>query len=327
MSTIYTKSGRITLLNLWTGEKRVVFDALLPEQYNWMEDTWDLDRALFESEPLWSEDSQRVILVSGHTGQIGLYRYDLPTRELTLLAQGPHHLAWPQWSPDEQYLLYHDISAFGTGAGPTGGALWAVRSDGTGSPRRLSQTDDHYEQISGWIDERHVATYKIAFARPLWDLSSVDLQTGDRTPTFIQDPATRPCWRYDPKTAELTMKLQRQTNIGIYCNAILSPDGRFAAVDYDGSIEQSNNKFLLLDLQTGTVTTLDEKESIHWAVFDQAWSPTGDLLLWVTPLGKSTASGNDHYGLWGVRVKEKRPFLIAEQIKLGEKWAWITHHP
>ena len=322
--------GTARLLHLTTGETRLLFNALLPVNYVWTDEPWDLDRALFESRPLWSPDSQQLILVAAPTGQSTLYRYDLSTAKPAVLARSPQNIAWPQWSPDAKYLLYNKIDAFGTGAGPTGGALWVVRADGTKPAQRLSQTDEFAEFVTQWLDNTHVRTHKEQFARGSWDWSTVDVATGKRLPALVTDPTSPPCWIYSPARNELTVKLQPQAAESLACNTTLGPTGRYAAVTLD-STTQHSGQLLLLDLATGTVTQLATAPFPNLAAFDVSWSPGGDLLLWTAPTAASIAQHDESgpiYALWAADVVQKQAFVITDAVNSGPaQWVWLAASP
>lgn len=308
--------GQAFLLNIATGEKRVLLDAMLPQYYDWGVGPWDADRAIIEGKPVWSKDSQRFTLISDQTGGVGLYVYTLRTHDLRLLTQGQRNIAWPQWSPDEQYILYNDVDAFGTGAGPNGGALWVVPSIGPSRARRLSQTDEHLERISGWQDQTHVLTYKTSFTRGNWDESVVDLQNGERTAVPAQPASPVHCWRYTAETNQLTW---RQPTTFNGCNTVLAPQGHWAYA----LVSPTMNEDQLYLIQRASVarTLLAETKWPPQTILDPLWSPDGHYLTWLTLNAHSTPSAA--YTLWAVQVEKQQPFRVAERVAFWEKPIWI----
>lgn len=321
--------GVAYLLNVRSGATQRLFTALLPAADDWKTDNWDLDRSLFESKPLWSQDSQQLILVAAPTGQSTLYRYEIATAKLTSLAQSTQNIAWPQWSPDERYLLYNEIAGFGVGAGPTGGALWVVAADGVTPARRLSQTDEYEEVRSVWLDDTHIRTYKRSFARGNWDWSTVDVVSGKRQVSLLTEPALPPCWSYQAESNQLTVQLQPPPDPLLTCNTTWSPNGRFAAVVLDSNRNHSS-QLLLLDLTNGSMAKLAKAAFPDLAAFDLAWSPSGDLLLWTAPTTASLAQrdeANLAYALWGVDVNQKQPFVITTPVDWPAQWEWLAALP
>ena len=155
--------GSLELLYLGTKQRKVVLDHLLPKGVSWKELPDDADRAaLIENKPVWNHAGTAFAFLSAHEGKANLYLYDMKSGKFRLLAAPPHNAAWPRWSPDDQWVLYNDIEAFGTGAGPTGGALWAVKADGRSKPRRLSPDDKHFEPVFAWLNDREILTAHVS---------------------------------------------------------------------------------------------------------------------------------------------------------------------
>ncbi|NPA91779.1 MAG: hypothetical protein GXO55_10095 [Chloroflexi bacterium] len=185
-------SGSLHLRSLETGKDRVVVSHLLPEDTPWQQMPSDADRAvLVENWPVWDHGSTAFLFLSGHEGRANLYVYDVQGEEVVALASPPHNAAWPEWSPDDAWILYHDVEAFGTGAGPTGGALWGLPADRTSSPRRLTPDDDHFEFVTGWANPHTALTHYISLMGPS-HFAAVDVATGKRTPADVVSSMCQP---------------------------------------------------------------------------------------------------------------------------------------
>ncbi len=172
--------GSLHLRSLEAGEDRVVVPHLLSADIPWQQMPVDADRAvLVENQPVWNHAGTAFLFLSGHEGRANVYVYDIQERKMRRLAAPPHNAAWPEWSPDDAWVLYHDVETFGTGAGPTGGALWALAADGSSSSHRLTPDDEHFEYIAAWANPKTVLTYYISLRGPN-HFSAVDVVTGKR---------------------------------------------------------------------------------------------------------------------------------------------------
>lgn len=72
-----------------------------------------------------------------------LYLYDTVTRTIKRMTSGALQVALPIWTPDSDEILYQSVKTFGSGAGWTNGALWAVSRDGENE--RL--IDDTWDEV------------------------------------------------------------------------------------------------------------------------------------------------------------------------------------
>ena len=185
-------SGSLHLRSLETGEDRVVMPRLLPEGRSWKQMPQDADRAvLVENRPVWNHAGTAFLFLSGHEGRANLYLYDVQTQAVRRLASPPHNAAWPEWSPDDAWVLYHDVEAFGTGAGPTGGALWRLPATGASAPRRLTPDDEHFEAVIAWANAHTALTSYISLTGPD-HFAAVDVATGKRVQAHVAHPMCLP---------------------------------------------------------------------------------------------------------------------------------------
>jgi hypothetical protein len=72
-----------------------------------------------------------------------LYVYDTVTKTIKRMTSGALEVALPIWTPDSDEILYQSVKTFGSGAGWTNGALWAVSRDGEND--RL--IDDTWDEV------------------------------------------------------------------------------------------------------------------------------------------------------------------------------------
>ena len=185
-------SGSLHLRSLETGEDRVVMPRLLPAGRSWKQMPQDADRAvLVENRPVWNHAGTAFLFLSGHEGRANLYLYDVQTQAVRRLASPPHNAAWPEWSPDDAWVLYHDVEAFGTGAGPTGGALWRLPATGASVPRRLTPDDEHFEAVIAWANAHTALTSYVSLTGPD-HFAAVDVATGKRVHADVAHPTCLP---------------------------------------------------------------------------------------------------------------------------------------
>lgn len=78
-----------------------------------------------------------------NTYSTDLYVYDTVTRTIKRMTSGILQVALPIWTPDSDEILYQSVKTFGSGAGWTNGALWALSRDGENE--RL--IDDTWDEI------------------------------------------------------------------------------------------------------------------------------------------------------------------------------------
>ncbi len=158
-------SASLEIMDLKTLQKKVILPHLLKPGVSWKTLPDDADRAaMVENTPVWNHAGTAFAFISAHEGKANLYLYDLKSGEVRLLASPPYNAAWPKWSPDDHWIIFSDIQAFGVGAGPTGGALWSVSADGKTKARRLSPNEKLFEYVFAWISKRHVLTAFVSIA-------------------------------------------------------------------------------------------------------------------------------------------------------------------
>jgi WD40-like Beta Propeller Repeat len=98
----------------------------------------------------WSPDGQKVAFVAAlHGPSSDLYVYDLPRGRLQRITSGPNQMASLSWSPDGLWIAHQAVESFGSGAGWTMGAVWAVSPDGR-QLNKLYAPDSGGEIFVGW---------------------------------------------------------------------------------------------------------------------------------------------------------------------------------
>jgi hypothetical protein len=114
-----------------------------------------------------------------------LYVYDIQTREITQLTDGPSQAVLPVWSPDGQYILHFGVSWVPPFGGAIGGAnqldgAWAVRA-ADGKVLTLPKNEGSNPHFLGWLDDMHYITYDSGECSSE-NLRSVDIVTGETAP-------------------------------------------------------------------------------------------------------------------------------------------------
>jgi hypothetical protein len=98
----------------------------------------------------WSPDSQRLAFVAALNGPSSdLYVYDLGKGRLSRVTSGPNQIASVSWSPDGLWIAHQAVESFGSGAGWTMGAVWAVSPDGR-QLNKLYAPNSGGEIFVGW---------------------------------------------------------------------------------------------------------------------------------------------------------------------------------
>jgi hypothetical protein len=101
----------------------------------------------------WSPGGRYLAFVAALDGfSSDLYVFDLSTKEVRRLTDGPYQTRIMGWSPDGEWIVHQSVFHFGTGAGMAGVAVWAAALDGS----EIRYLYDAYPRqiIETWMDLR-----------------------------------------------------------------------------------------------------------------------------------------------------------------------------
>jgi WD40 repeat protein len=101
----------------------------------------------------WSPGGRYLAFVGALDGfSSDLYVFDLSTKEVRRLTDGPDQALIMDWSPDGAWIVHQSVAHFGTGAGISGDAVWAAALDGS----EVRHLYDAYPRqiIETWMDLR-----------------------------------------------------------------------------------------------------------------------------------------------------------------------------
>jgi hypothetical protein len=134
--------------------------------------------------PVWSHDGAKLAFVGSHLGPTpDLYVYDVLTGEVMQLTSGPSHAVFPNWSPDDKYILHAGVGKlyFGySGAGYSDWTYYAAAADGSGVLTVYDSAieDRVYENVLGWFSDREVIIDTGYWWCGRFDMRMVNIETG-----------------------------------------------------------------------------------------------------------------------------------------------------
>lgn len=121
----------------------------------------EAQRAIMEQPSFsFSPDGKKIAfmgVIDGPTSD--LYLYDLDSKEITSLTDGPSQAYQPVWSPDSKYIVHTGVSTFGTGAGYNMAGVWAVRIEDMEVLDFYDPTGSGSERIIGWVNDQTFVVY------------------------------------------------------------------------------------------------------------------------------------------------------------------------
>jgi Tol biopolymer transport system component len=132
-------------------------------------------------QPVQSPDGKRLVF----SGLTHLYVMDIPGGAPKRLTSGNDREFMPTWSPDGQWIAYS------TWTSSTGGHIWKIRSDGSGSPQQLTRVPAYYRDLNFSPDgsrivalrgprQGHVEQFDEWDAKPVnWDVIWLSSDGGD----------------------------------------------------------------------------------------------------------------------------------------------------
>lgn len=117
-----------------------------------------------------------------------LYTYDLATKEVKQLTDGPSQALYPNWSPDGKYIVHFG----GSWVPPFGGAIagynqtdgaWAIRV-ADGKIITLPKPRGSHHTFLGWQDDSHYLIYDVDEACHSKNIHTVDIETLQTSSVF-----------------------------------------------------------------------------------------------------------------------------------------------
>lgn len=131
------------------------------------------------SRPVWSPDGLRLAFVGAQDGvSADVYVFDLETRRVTRLTDGPSQAYHLSWSPDGRQVVHVGATSFGTGAGYGLAGVWAARADGSGVRALYTPARSGDETILGWRSASQFVVHSFTAACSYYDLRAFDVETG-----------------------------------------------------------------------------------------------------------------------------------------------------
>ena len=176
----------------------------------------------FESHPVWSADSRRLLFSSSRGGRFAVYESLLSTGGDSLLLAVPAGRAVPHsWSRDQRSLYY----TLEDGTGPEGD-VWAYSLE-TGTSRALVQTESDESQGRVSPDGRSLAYASDASGR--WEVYLRPLDRDGMSVRVSARGGTNPAWRADG-TELFYLEVEDESQSGVAVNGWLMavPIGRAA---------------------------------------------------------------------------------------------------
>ncbi len=157
-TTPFARSHAVALWWVSTqGEARKVLDLLPPGFSSDQAETAEgalLVRAVAGNTLPWSPDSRRVAVVSAHEGQPQVYSVEVATSQATRVSDGPLFKVVSDWSPDAQWLVYHEDNGSDTLTALNNG-LFMARADGSAQTVAIQKDD----RLVGTNEKAMVGSY------------------------------------------------------------------------------------------------------------------------------------------------------------------------
>jgi len=147
------------------------------------EEEFMVDRYYAVGELSWSSDGSKMAFVSSHQGPSpDVYVYDVLSREVTRLTDGPSHSVNLHWSPDDHYIFHAGVEKMWkeySGSGYTGWTFYAAKADDSGVTAVFSSDvyQGHVYSI-GWFSDHEVLMESGYWFCGSFDLKLVDINNG-----------------------------------------------------------------------------------------------------------------------------------------------------
>jgi len=144
-----------------------------------------VDRYFAVGQPSWSSDGSKFAFVSSHLGPSpDVYIYDVLSREVTRLTDGPNHSVYLHWSPDDQYIFHARVEKMWmdySGSGYSGWTFYAAKADNSGVTTIFrSEIDQGNEYSIGWFSDHEVLMESSYWYCGKFDFRVVNINQGER---------------------------------------------------------------------------------------------------------------------------------------------------
>jgi len=154
--------------------------------------------------PQFSPDGERIAFHLDDGRQLDVYTYEWTRDFTTRLTSDSAVDAYPVWSPDGRTIVF----ASSRGARQLANLYW-VAADGSGEPRRLTESDNR-QLATSWHPSGKFLAFDEQISPRQWDLMVLPMDTSGSG------------WTAGPPTRVMSKIAQRPT-------AVFSPDGRWLA--------------------------------------------------------------------------------------------------
>ena len=133
---------------------------------------------------LWSPGGRYLAFVGAlHGPHSDLYVFDLSTKEIRRLSDGPYQARIMSWSPDGKWIVHQSVKHFGTGAGISGDAVWAAAVDG--SEVRHLYNAPLEQTLATWMDTQRFVIYE--WGQPYGPINILRASIGDGSPLVVYE--------------------------------------------------------------------------------------------------------------------------------------------
>ena len=146
---------------------------------------FELDRYLSVGQIEWSNDGNTLAFVGSHLGPSpDVYSFEIATDTVTRLTTDPSHVAWLNWTPDDQYIFHAGVTemfADTSGAGDAGWVFWSAKPDGSKIFKVIDGLIERGEErVIGWHANNQALMVSGYWWCGYFDFRRVNIETGKR---------------------------------------------------------------------------------------------------------------------------------------------------
>ncbi|MDX9864128.1 MAG: hypothetical protein RBT34_04915 [Anaerolineaceae bacterium] len=275
----------------------------------------------------WSPDGRLLAFVAAIDGDSAdVYLYDRVDGSVTRLSDEMGNAAELHWSPDGSFIEYASVESFGTGAGASMLALWAVDMR-TREAVLLERLESAGEVFLGWVDSGHFLIHSWGPACSGYNVRVVDVTNGD------QQTVVDGCFAaaaYNPDDQMGLMALADYNVENCMCGTPLDQAGVYAFYLDQEPIPMSKVEVYFIDyLPKGNVFTfqpVDEPYAVYQNEIPMNILPEVEGLkpFPASPEGHwawySTAPSDDGGELW-VTLHNENPVLVSSSSPGRPAWS------